>query len=128
MGIQFFNVARQQTGPVCATGSKNDPKPGKNGNRRTPPVSKESSPCFLYYLLLEKSSKSLIPLGDYPFVPQSPPCFSWKSPCFREKQGPGEFGRAGRGGEDHLQLAPEQVIHRRSVAAAFASASNSALR
>jgi hypothetical protein len=26
---------------------KNDPKPGKNRKQRTPPVSKESSPCFL---------------------------------------------------------------------------------
>jgi len=45
----ILHLARQQTGPLCATGSKNDPKPGKNGNReqRTPPVSKESSPCFL---------------------------------------------------------------------------------
>jgi hypothetical protein len=26
---------------------KNDPKPGKKQEQRTPPVSKESSPCFL---------------------------------------------------------------------------------
>jgi hypothetical protein len=39
------HVARQQTGPVCATGSTNDPKPERE--QRTPPVSKESSPCFL---------------------------------------------------------------------------------
>ena len=32
-------------GKRCATGSKNDP--GKNENRGMPPVSKESSPCFL---------------------------------------------------------------------------------
>ena len=36
------HVARQQTGPVCATGSTNDPKPERE--QRTPPVSKKSSP------------------------------------------------------------------------------------
>jgi hypothetical protein len=89
MGIQFFNVARQQTGPVCATGSKNDPKPGKKREQAYAPCFQSVISLFsLCYLLLEKSSKSLIPLGDCPFAPQSPPCFSWKSPCFREKTGP----------------------------------------
>ena len=32
----ILHLARQQTGPLCATGSKNDPKPGKNGNRGRP--------------------------------------------------------------------------------------------
>jgi hypothetical protein len=81
------HVARQQTGPVCATGSTNDPKPERE--QRTPPVSKESSPCFLsVILLLEKLSKSLIPLSDCPFVLNRLPVFLGKSPCFREKTGP----------------------------------------
>ena len=58
MGIDF-NVARQQTGP-CATGSKNDPKPGKNGNSGRPCFQRVVSLFSLCYLLLEKSSKSLI--------------------------------------------------------------------
>ncbi len=41
-------------------------------------------PC---YLLLEKSSKSLIPLSDCPFVLNRLPVFLGKSPCFREKTG-----------------------------------------
>jgi hypothetical protein len=44
--------------------------------QRTPPVSKESSPCFLpVILLLEKLSKCLIPLGDCPFVLNRLPVF-----------------------------------------------------
>jgi hypothetical protein len=31
----------------CSEPGANDPKPGKNGNSGRPPVSKESSPCFL---------------------------------------------------------------------------------
>jgi hypothetical protein len=37
---------RQHAADADAGGSKNDPKPGKNGNKDAP-VSKESSPCFL---------------------------------------------------------------------------------
>jgi hypothetical protein len=33
-------------------------------------------------LLLEKLSKSLIPLSDCPLRAQSPPCFSWKISLF----------------------------------------------
>jgi hypothetical protein len=56
--------------------STNDPKPGKKTGR-TPPVSKESFSLFsLCYLLLEKLSKSLIPLGDCPFVLNRLPVFS----------------------------------------------------
>ena len=48
----------------------------RNGKQRMPPVSKKFVSLFsLCYLLLEKSSKSLIPLSDCPFVLQSPPCF-----------------------------------------------------
>jgi hypothetical protein len=36
-------------------------------------------------LLLEKLSKSLIPLGDCPFVLNRLPVFLGKSPCFRKK-------------------------------------------
>jgi hypothetical protein len=39
----------------------------------------------LCYLLLEKSSKSLIPLSDCPFVLNRLPVFLGKSPCFRDK-------------------------------------------
>ncbi len=53
---------------LCATGSKNDPKPGKNGNSGRPCFQRVVSLFSLCYLLLEKSSKSLIPLGDCPFV------------------------------------------------------------
>ena len=67
-GDRILNVARQQTGPLCATGSKNDPKPGKNGNNGRPCFQRVVSLFSLCYLLLEKSSKSLIPLGDCPFV------------------------------------------------------------
>jgi hypothetical protein len=38
---------RQHAADADAGGSKNDPKPGKKREQRTPPVSKESSPCFL---------------------------------------------------------------------------------
>src|SRR6202166_5278439 len=73
---------------------KNDPKPGKNRNSGRPLFPKKSSPCFLpvfslfslCYLLLEKLSKSLIPLSDCPFVLNRLPVFLGKSPCFRKKQ------------------------------------------
>ena len=69
-----------------AGGSKNDPKPGKKREQRTPPVSKEFPSLFsLCYLLLEKLSKSLIPLRDCPFVLNRLPVFLGKSPCFRGK-------------------------------------------
>ena len=55
----------KQTGPLCATGS---------------------TLFSLCYLLLEKLSKSLIPLSDCPFVLNRLPVFLGKSPCFRKKQ------------------------------------------
>jgi hypothetical protein len=55
----------------------------------------ERATCFqrvvslfsLCYLLLEKSSKSLIPLGDCPFVLNRLPDFLGKSPCFQAEAG-----------------------------------------
>src|ERR1700719_1797272 len=53
-----------------------------------PPVSKESSPCFLsVILLLEKSSKSLIPLSDCPFVLSRLPVFLGNLPVSGKKTG-----------------------------------------
>jgi hypothetical protein len=76
---------------ICATGSKNDPKPGKNGNSGHPLFPKSHLPVFslfsLCYLLLEKLSKSLIPLSDCPFVLNRLPVFLGKYPCFPEKTG-----------------------------------------
>jgi hypothetical protein len=34
--VSILHVARQQTGSLCATGSKKNPKPGKNGNSGRP--------------------------------------------------------------------------------------------
>src|ERR1700692_4809732 len=58
---------------------------------RTPPCFQRVISLFsLCYLLLEKSSKSLIPLSDFPFVLNRFPVFLGKSPCFQEKTGPCE--------------------------------------
>ena len=46
--------------------SKKNPKPGKNGNSGRPLFPKSPSLFSLCYLLLEKLSKSLIPLRDCP--------------------------------------------------------------
>jgi hypothetical protein len=59
------------------TGCKNDPKLGKKARSK-------KQEAFLCYLLLEKLSKSLIPRGDYPFVLNRPPCFSWKISLFHQ--------------------------------------------
>ena len=79
----------------CATGSTNDPKPGKNGNSGRPPrprVSKRVVSLFsLCYLLLEKSSKSLIPLSDCPFVLNRLPVFLENLPVSGEKTGLAEL-------------------------------------
>ena len=83
----ILHVARQQTGPLCATGSKKNPKPGKNENSGRPCFQRDISLFSLCYLLLEKLSKSRIPLGDCPFVLNRLPVFLGKSPCFREKTG-----------------------------------------
>ena len=88
------HVARQETGPVCATGSKNDPKPGKNGKQRTPPVSKKSFLLLsLCYLLLKKLSKSLTPLSDCPFVLNRLPVFLGNLPVSGKKTGKSEVDR-----------------------------------
>jgi hypothetical protein len=50
-------------------------------------VSPSSAIERLCYLLLEKLSKSLIPLSDCPFVLNRLPVFLGKSPCFGKKQG-----------------------------------------
>ena len=81
--------------PVCATRCKNDPKPSKNGSGR-PPASKEVLSLFsLCYLVLEKSSKSLILLSDCPFVLNRLPAFLGISPCFRGKTGMPELSDHG---------------------------------
>ena len=54
----ILHVARQQTGPLCATGSKKNPKPGKNENSGRPCFQRDISLFSLCYLLLEKLSKS----------------------------------------------------------------------
>jgi hypothetical protein len=81
-------------------GSKNDPKPGKNGAQRTPPVSTSRLPIFSLLFLLEKSSKSLIPLGDCPFVLNRLPVFLENLPVSGKKQGPWGacLGRQGEAG------------------------------
>ena len=82
--------ARRQHGTVSQREGKRAvaSKPGKNGNSGRPPVSKESSPCFsLCCLLLEKLSKSLIPLSDCPFLLNRLPVILGKSPCFRFETG-----------------------------------------
>src|SRR5260370_13999290 len=62
---------------------KNDPKAGKKQGTHAPPLFPRVSSLFsLCYLLLEKSSKCLIPLSDCPFVLKSPPCFSWSISLF----------------------------------------------
>jgi hypothetical protein len=72
--------------------SKNDPKPGKKREQSgRPPVSKESSPCFLSVICFWR--KSLIPLSDWPFVLNCLAVFLGKSPCFRVDVG---FGAAAR--------------------------------
>src|ERR1700680_1546402 len=109
-----------------AVDSKNDTKPGKKREQRT-----ADAPCFqrvvslfsLCYLLLEKLSKSLIPLSDCPFVLNRLPVFLGKSPCFREKTDsqamglarsatnlPGEAPRLCRGGSKSLTFTA--VVHR----------------
>jgi hypothetical protein len=56
-------------GPCLGHRIHNDPKPGKNGKQRTAPCFQRVVSLFsLCYLLLEKSSKSLMPLSDCPFV------------------------------------------------------------
>ena len=45
-GGSILHVARQQTGPLCATGSKKNPKPGKNGNSGRPLFPKRRLPVF----------------------------------------------------------------------------------
>src|SRR5258708_36518771 len=65
---------------------KNDPKGRQEtGFHGAPLFPRVSSLFSLCYLLLEKSSKCLIPLRDCPFVLKSPPCFLGESPCFPEK-------------------------------------------
>src|SRR6202051_2175595 len=60
---------RQHAADADAGGSKNDPKPGKNGNREQGTADATCSPKFislfsLCYLLLEKLSKPLILLSQ----------------------------------------------------------------
>jgi len=63
---------------------EDDPKPAKSRNSG---CSLFPSLFLLCYLLLQKSSKSLISLSDCPVRRSIAPCFSGKSPCFREITG-----------------------------------------
>ena len=65
----------KQTGHLCATGSKKNPKPRKNGNSGRFCFQRVISLFSLCYWLLEKLAKSLIPLGDCPFVLNRLPVF-----------------------------------------------------
>jgi hypothetical protein len=68
--------------------SKNDPKPGKKtGTADAPCFQRVVSLFSLCYLLLEKSSKSLIPLSDCPFVLNRLPVFLKNLPVSGKKQG-----------------------------------------
>jgi hypothetical protein len=68
--------------------SKNDPKPGKKtGTADAPCFQRVVSLFSLCYLLLEKSSKSLIPLSDCPFVLNRLPVFLENLPVSGKKQG-----------------------------------------
>jgi hypothetical protein len=80
-------------GQVCppdadASGSKNDPKPGKNGNSGRPCLQRLISLFSLCYLLLKKLSKSLITLSDCPFLLSRLPVFSENLPVSGKKQIP----------------------------------------
>jgi len=79
-------VHRQHAADVPAD-PKNDPKPGKNGNSGRPLSPRVVSLFSLCYLLLEKLSKSLIPLSDCPFVLNRLPVFLENLPVSRKKQG-----------------------------------------
>src|ERR1019366_7831825 len=71
------------------TGSKNDPSRARTGtgNSGRPLFPKSHLPVSVCYLLLEKLSKSLIPLSDCPFVLNRLPVFLGKYPCFPGKTG-----------------------------------------
>jgi len=86
----ILHVARQQTGPLCATGSKRIRSRARTGTADAPCFQRVVSLFSLCYLLLEKSSKSLIRLSDCPFV-------SIASLFFLEiSLFPGEINRVGR--------------------------------
>jgi len=80
---RYAHDAHDDHGRADATGSN-------LGNERRP-----DAPCFqriiplfpLCYLLLEKLSKSLIPLGDCPFMLNRLPVLLGKSPCFQAEAG-----------------------------------------
>jgi hypothetical protein len=81
----ILHVARQQTGPGLRHQIQKRSEAGQELEQRTPPVSKESpsllSPC---YLLLEKSSKSIISHDKFPFLRNSS-LFFWKISLFPGK-------------------------------------------
>jgi hypothetical protein len=62
-------------------------KPGQEREQRTPCFQRVVSLFSLCYLLLEKSSKSLIPLSDCPFVLNRLPVFLENLPVSGEKTG-----------------------------------------
>src|ERR1700730_13900220 len=80
---------RQHAADADAGGNpKNDPKPAKEQETEDAPCFQRVTSLFsLCYLLLEKLSKSLIPLSDCPFVLNRLPVFLGKSPCFRFETG-----------------------------------------
>jgi hypothetical protein len=80
---RYAHDAHDDHGRADATGSN-------LGNERRPdaPCFQRIIPLFPHcYLLLEKLSKSLIPLGDCPFVLNRLPVFLGKSPCFQAEAG-----------------------------------------